>query len=114
MFVFIQNVSQYMQLYNQKRILGSYSDTVVHTFAYDAVWALALALNKTAEQLKSNTSVPGCNNTQQYTNITLDQFRYNSSQLSCFLKSNLQATNFSGASVCPCIQIPFCYHTDSF
>ena len=86
-------------MYTQKRMLGSYGDTAAQTFAYDAVWTLALALNKTDEQIKSNASITKCKNLQGYTNITLDQFRYNNAQLSCLLKNNLQDTNFSGVSV---------------
>ena len=46
----IQNLSQYLELYNQRQKNEKYSDTVVPAFAYDAIWALALALNKTEEQ----------------------------------------------------------------
>ena len=93
-------MSQYLQLYNEKRALNNYGNPVAQTFAYDAVWALALALNKTAEQIKSNTSIPKCQNLQGYANISLDHFQYNNAKLSCYLNSNLQETNFNGVSVC--------------
>ena len=96
----MQNESQYLEMYEQKRTQGSYTYTFAHTFAYDAVWALALALNRTDEQLKSNTSIPQCKDLPGYTNITLDLFKYNNAKVACILKSNLDATNFVGVSVC--------------
>ena len=113
----MQNSSQYLQMYNQKRTLGNYTNTFAHTFAYDAVWALALALNRTDELLKSNTSIPECQDLPGYTNITLDLFKYNNAKLACILKSNLNVTNFVGVSVrvllyfnlCTCIYIMHCF-----
>ena len=95
----IQNLSQYLELYNQRQKNEKYSDTVVQAFAYDAIWALALALNKTEEQMKSNTSIPDCQGLNGYINITLDQFQYSNAKMSCYLKANLQATNFTGVTV---------------
>ena len=80
-------------------MFGNYSDTAAHTFAYDAIWALALALNKTEGQMKSNISIPDCQGLQGYTNISLDQFQYSNAKMSCYLKTNLQATNFTGVTV---------------
>ena len=95
----VQNLSQYLELYNQRQKLENYSDTVVQAFAYDAIWALALALNKTEEQIKTNISIPDCQGLNGYINITLDQFQYSNAKMSCYLKANLQATNFTGVTV---------------
>ena len=99
-FYTMQNTSQYLLLYNEKRKLKNYGDPAAHTFAYDAVWAMALALNKTAQQINSNTLIKKCQNLPGNVNISLDQFQYNNSKLSCYLNSNLQETNFNGVSVC--------------
>ncbi|KAL5493728.1 hypothetical protein EMCRGX_G014948 [Ephydatia muelleri] len=96
--LFTSNLSQYLELYNQRQKLENYSDTVVHAFAYDAIWALALALNKTEEQIKTNISIPDCQGLNGYINITLDQFQYSNAKMSCYLKANLQATNFTGVT----------------
>ena len=95
----VQNLSQYLELYNQRQKLENYSDTAVQAFAYDAIWALALALNKTEEQIKTNISIPDCQDRNGYINITLDQFQYSNAKMSCYLKANLQATNFTGVTV---------------
>ena len=109
----MQNESQYLQMYNQKQTLGNYTNNFVHTFAYDAVWALALALNRTDEQLKSNTSIPGCQDIPGYTNITLDLFKYNNAKVACILKSNLNATNFVGVSVRALLYFNLCIYINN-
>ena len=65
--------------------------------AYDAIWAIALALNKTAAQL--NTNGTGCEYLNGALNVTLDKFTYDNARLACVLKNNLASTNFVGASV---------------
>ena len=110
----MQNESQYLQMYNQKRTQGSYTTTYAHTFAYDAVWALALALNRTDEQLKSNTSIPECQDLPGYTNITLDLFKYNNAKVACILKSNLNAINFVGVSVRALLYFNLCIYINKY
>ena len=110
----MQNESQYLQMYNQNRTQGSYTTTYAHTFAYDAVWALALALNRTDEQLKSNTSIPECQNFPGYANITLDLFKYNNAKVACILKSNLNATNFVGVSVRALLYFNLCIYINKY
>ena len=109
----MQNESQYLQMYNQKRTLSNYTTTYAHTFAYDAVWALALALNRTDEQLKSNTSIPECQDLPGYTNITLDLLKYNNAKVACILKSNLNATNFVGVSVRALLYFNLCIYINN-
>ena len=44
------------ELYSNRLKMTSYSYTDISSVAYDAVWALAIALNKTANQFKNTNS----------------------------------------------------------
>ena len=100
---FSQTSKKYMELYSEKRKDEGYSDTIVHTLAFDAVWALAIALNRTASQLDEmdyrNSDILECSKLQGSLNVSLDQFEYSNAQLACLLKKNMQRTLFDGVSV---------------
>lgn len=60
-------------------------------FAYDAVWTIAYALNKTEQEL-----------VQQGSNLTLDSFDYfEINNLSNIIARHLAETDFAGVSVSP-------------
>ncbi|KAL5469513.1 hypothetical protein EMCRGX_G030776 [Ephydatia muelleri] len=57
--LFIKTATQVEQQYEARRINGSYITYIAPEAAYDAIWAIALALNKTAAQLNTNgTGLP--------------------------------------------------------
>ena len=101
--LFFQTTKKYMEIYIKKKKDEGYSDTIVHTLAFDAVWALAIALNRTASQLDEmdyrNSDLLECSKLQGSLNVSLDQFEYSNAQLACLLKKNMQRTLFDGVSV---------------
>ena len=61
------------------------NDSDYKGFAYDAAWLVALALNRTAQNLGSN--------------ITLDSLPFGDINFSEFMKGNLLLTEFQGMTV---------------
>lgn len=63
------------------------------SFTYDGVWSLALALDKTQEELRQNGS-----------NLTLDMFEYfnKTPEISEAIERHLSNTSFAGVSVSAC------------
>lgn len=53
--------------------------------AYDAIWAIAMALNKTIERLAKM-------------GMSLDEFNYENKEITEIIKSELQKVNFLGVS----------------
>ena len=69
--------------------------------AYDAIWILALALNKTLSMVEEgSSSVIGtdCENATGWL-APLEEFSYDNEKMGCLIQWNLQRTNFSGVSV---------------
>ena len=67
--------------------------------AYDAVWILAGALNRTTAMVKSgNINGTGCENITGSL-VPLDQFQYSNEKMGCIIQYNIQITNFTGVSV---------------
>ena len=91
-----QTPQRLSELYKERLYGTHYSFSPVGAAAYDAVWTLAIALDKTIMQLKKNMY----NNTTASSSISLEVFSYfhDTPVLSLFLQ-NLRETNFYGASV---------------
>ena len=72
---------------------------------YDAVWILAVALNRTMIMVKSgNINGTGCENITGSL-VLLEQFQYSNEKMGCLIQYNIQITNFSGVSVrIPCTE----------
>ena len=69
--------------------------------AYDAIWILALALNKTLSMVEEGSSSvigTGCENATGWL-APLEEFSYDNEKMGCLIQWNLQRTNFSGVSV---------------
>jgi hypothetical protein len=67
--------------------------------AYDAVWVLAIALNRTMTMVKTaNINGTGCENTTGSL-VPLEQFQYSNEMMGCLIQWNIQMTNISGVSV---------------
>ena len=79
---------------------GRYDTVDVRFRIYDALWALALALNETMTMVDDlNINGTGCE-TMPGALVPLDQFDYSNALMGCLIQWNLQRTNFSGVSVC--------------
>ena len=86
-----------------------YSHTFVATVAYDALWTLALALNKTNEMVQSSTRAEIMNTTQcegsdeeagrMWEIVSLENFTYSNRLMGCIVRWNLERTDFVGVSV---------------
>ncbi|KAL5499498.1 hypothetical protein EMCRGX_G010932 [Ephydatia muelleri] len=94
-FVETKTPQRLSELYKEQLYGTHYSFSPVGAAAYDAVWTLAIALDKTIMQLKKNMY----NNTTASSSISLEVFSYfhDTPVLSLFLQ-NLRETNFYGAS----------------
>ena len=97
--------SQYF-LIEYRRRLENFTYTYVASFVYDAVWNLALALNKTASMLRwSKSTIINTTNCEDdgkdLEGLYLDDFTYNHTFIGCVIKWNIAQTNFSGVSVSP-------------
>ena len=97
-----QTLAEFEQEYAMRAAMGRY-DTVDARFRiYDAMWALALALNETMTMVNTvnmNISETGCE-AMEGSIVPLDEFEYSNALMSCLIQWNIQRTNFSGVSVC--------------
>ena len=74
--------------------------TAVAALGFDAVWALAIALNKTAVMVQNgNVSETGCEGNTEGDLVPLEQFNYSNGLMGCVIQWNLQNTDFQGTSV---------------
>ena len=104
-FIFIlhtceQTPRQFEELYENKSIQSRYTPTLIRGIAYDAVWTLALGLNRTQEMFLSNYNVSkiGCDGLDGGL-VPLEQFNYSNGVMGCVMRWSLEQTNFSGMSV---------------
>ena len=80
---------------------GESQDIAYGGIVYDAIWILALALNKTLSMVEEgNSSVieTDCKNATGSL-VPLEEFNYSNEMMGCLIQWNLQRTNFSGVSV---------------
>ena len=82
------------------------------SLAYDALWALAFALNSTNQMFHEMTrekilNTTGCAGGEEkggvhmtWEMLALENFTYDNKLMGCVIRWNLQRTNFSGVSVC--------------
>jgi len=77
-----------------------YTPGIVKGLSYDAIWALALALNRTQDMIRSNFNVSeiGCDGLDGGL-VPLEQFNYSNGVMGCVIRWSLEQTNFSGLSV---------------
>ena len=89
-----------------QRNISYYSQSFVATVAYDALWALALALNTTNEMVQSLPRreilrMTGCERSGVEDEIvSLENFTYSNQLMGCIVRWNLERTDFVGVSVC--------------
>ena len=70
------------------------SSPFVETLAYDSVWTLALALNRTMNMINTNDTLD-CGPSP----VPLEEFSYGNSSTACLIRHNLSKTNVTGLSV---------------
>ena len=88
---------------------NNYTYTFVATVAYDALWTLALALNRTSEMVQRMTREEIMNTTQcegsdeeagrMWELVSLENFTYTNQLMGCIVRWNLERTDFVGVSV---------------
>ena len=68
------------------------------TNAFDAVWALALALDNTSQSLCIN-DLGDCSNTRVTENIPLENYTFFNDRIECLINRSLNDMEFEGVSV---------------
>ena len=68
----------------------------MENLAYDSVWTLALALNRTRNMIAANDVPGGCVGAPP---VPLEEFSYGNSTTACIIRDSLSKTNFNGQSV---------------
>ena len=98
-YFYFQTPQQFQDEYRRLALQGRYNPTDSGGRMYDAVWILAIALNRTMAMVKSgNINGTGCENTSGSL-VPLEQFQYSNEKMGCLIQYNIQITNFSGVSV---------------
>ena len=93
-----QSAKNFTDVYETTIKASNYGATAASDIAFDAVWALAEALNKTEEMRSQNQTISNCTDIDGEL-VPLDQFNYSNGLMGCILKYNLHQTNFLGISV---------------
>ena len=89
----MQGETQFTQIHSSAiKINGTLH--FVEMLAYDSVWALALALNRTMNAISNNDTLD-CG----APSLPLHQFSYGNSSTACIIRHSLRMTNFPGLSV---------------
>ena len=100
----LQTTNEFVDRYSEELALTSYSFSQVAPTAYDALWSLAFALNKTDEMLDWERdriiNQTGCvDDGKELEGFDLSNFTYDHTFIGCVIRWNLQQTNFTGVSV---------------
>ena len=78
--------------------LGSFSYQFEATTAFDAAWALALALHNVSMTVCAGEDL-GCSDTEE-TNLTaLEDYQYYNDKVECMLMKSISGLEFLGVSV---------------
>eukprot|EP00731_Ephydatia_muelleri_P020681 Em0013g408a len=90
---------QFHNEYNLRALQMNYEVSGAGGRAYDAVWILAAALNRTMVMVESgNINGTGCENITGSL-VPLEQFQYSNEKLGCLIQYNIQMTNFTGGHI---------------
>ena len=86
--------------YEKRGQSGGYNTITHGSRLYDALWALAFALNQTMTMVESgDISGTGCQGARGSL-VPLHEFTYRNEMMGCLIQWNLQRTNFTGLTVC--------------
>ena len=93
-----QTPNMFQDIYESRVVAQNYTLNNEADIAYDAVWALAFALNRTNELVaRGNVSESGCDLEGEL--VPLHMFNYSNALLGCVIRWSLEQTNFTGVSV---------------
>ena len=94
-------------MYRKRLESTNYTYSFSGSLAYDGLWSLAFALNKTNTMLQSMTreevlNVTGCavESGIHWELVPLENFTNDNELMGCVIRWNLQRTDFVGVSVC--------------
>ena len=90
--LYINFLLQYLD--QSEVLLRTSSRPFIKTLAYDSVWTLALALNRTMNMINTNDTLD-CGPSP----VPLEEFSYGNSSTACLIRHSLRGTNFTGMSV---------------
>ncbi len=102
--LFLQTPQQFQTMYTER--LQGQNNGFIFTFAaslvYDALWTLALALERVSGLVSSGSEeevsmVTGCQESGNL--VPLENFTYSNDQMGCLLRWAVQQTHFVGVSV---------------
>ena len=98
--LFTQKPDDYQVQYENRTSSENYYVNTHADAAYDAMWALAFALNRTAAMIDSgDINETGCGGKFDGALVSLHLFNYSNALLGCVIKWSLLQTNFIGVSV---------------
>ena len=95
----MQSADEFDRMYRAK--LTEHPDLVYQfeaTNAFDAVWALALAMDNASQSLCSG-DIGYCSNTRVTENIPLENYTFYNDRIECLLNRSLNNMEFEGVSV---------------
>ena len=101
--ILIQSSTEFIEKYHRRLPQSGYRISTVFVIAFDAMWTVARALNRTEEMRLTNTSrsdptLEECRHLPGEL-VPLNEFNYSNAFMGCVMKSNYQNTNFTGVSV---------------
>ena len=96
---FPQTLADFEEEYSRRATEGNFDTVDVRFRIYDALWALAMALNDTMTMVNnSDIDETGCQ-AMNGSMVPLEDFTYDNAQMGCLIQWNLQKINFFGVSV---------------
>ena len=102
--LFLQSTDEFIQKYTRLLRNTKYNPDSIYIVAFDAIWSLALMLNKTEEMRMTTVSrndpqFEKCNHLYGEL-VPLDEFNYSNALMGCVMKENFHKVDFTGVSVC--------------
>ena len=94
----MQSYNSFWSEYQQRVKEGPYDEIYVGHIAYDATWALALALDEVTERIEGG-DFGSCEGNRNVTSLADFEYTDNNNTISCLLFQALNETNFEGLTV---------------
>ena len=95
----MQTSYAFEQQYHRRLTEENFSEADGFAQGYDAIWALAFALNNTMTMVNDPAfSATGCEG-RDGSPVPLHMFNYSNELMGCIVTWNLQRTNFTGVTV---------------
>ena len=98
-FLFMQSTNEFEDLYENRATATGFPTIIEGGYAYDAVWALAFALNRSRTLIdRGDANVTGCMD-REGSLVPLHEFDYSNALLGCVIRWSLEQTRFEGVTV---------------